>query len=85
MSISLRSPSLATALPPDPDAEPLYVDIVCLPPLAGVASELEVGDHVAVFGRLDHNEWVAEDGIRRARWQVIAREVIILRRSSQAA
>jgi hypothetical protein len=50
---------------PEADAEPLYVDIVCLPPLAGVACELEVGDHVAVFGRLDHNEWVAEDGIRR--------------------
>ena len=40
---------------------------------------------MAVFGRLDHNDWVAEGGIRRARWQVIARDVIILRRSPRGS
>jgi hypothetical protein len=52
----------------DTDAEPLYVDIVCPAPLSRLAVDLEVGDQLAVFGGLDHHEWVAEDGLRRARW-----------------
>ncbi len=46
---------------------------------------LKVRDALAVLGHLDHNEWVAADGIRRARWVVIARELIVLRKAKRAA
>ena len=84
----LSQPAVAFRLQvsrPDADAEPFYVDIVCPPPLCRLAGDLTVSDHLAVFGRLDHNEWVPDDGIRRASGVVIAREVIFLRRSRQAA
>ena len=39
---------------------------------------LEKGRQVAISGRLSHSEWEAEDGSRRSRLQVIAREVEFL-------
>ena len=53
--------------------------------LAGFAFALGPGDHLAAAGRLDRHEWVAEDGIRRARWVVIARKLIVLRNAKRAA
>jgi hypothetical protein len=70
---------------PDVSCEPLHVDIVCPPPLSTFAAGLDVADHLAVRGRLDHHEWVADDGIHRARWQVIARELVLLRPRTRAA
>lgn len=84
----LAQPAVAfrLAVPRDDDgSEPVYVDVVCMQHLAGFAFGLVPGDHLGVAGRLDHNEWVADDGIRRARWVVIARELIVLRHAKRAA
>lgn len=84
----LNQPAVAFRLAvarPDCSSEPLHVDIVCPPPLSSFAAGLDLDDHLAVCGHLDHNEWVADDGIRRARWQVIARELILLRPRTRAA
>ena len=47
----------------DDASEPLHMDVVCVQELAGFAFGLEPGDHLGVAGRLDHNEWVGDDGI----------------------
>jgi len=69
----------------DDSSEPLHVDVICTQHLARFAFALRPGDHLGVAGRLDHHEWVADDGIRRARWVVIARELIVLRHAKRAA
>jgi len=83
----LDQPAVAfrLAVPRDDSSEPLHVDVICTRRRAGFAFALVPGDHLGVAGRLDHHEWVADDGIRRARWVVIAREVIVLRNAKRAA
>jgi single-stranded DNA-binding protein len=84
----LDQPAVAfrLAVARDDDAsDPLHVDVVCVQGLAGFAVGLEPDDHLGVAGRLDHHEWVADDGMRRARWVVIARELIVLRNANRAA
>jgi len=84
----LEQPAVAfrLAVPRDDDgSEPLHVDVVCTQHLARFAFGLRPGDHLGVAGLLDHHEWVADDGIRRARWVVIARELIVLRHAKRAA
>ena len=63
----------------DRDAEPDYVDVVAFDGLAATCLEyLKKGRQVGVSGRLNYSEWEAEDGSRRSRLQVIAREVEFL-------
>ncbi len=63
----------------DRNAAPDYVDVVAFDGLAKTCTDqLEKGRQVAVSGRLSHSEWEAEDGSRRSRLQVIAREVEFL-------
>ena len=63
----------------DREAEPDYVDVVAFDGLAGTCLEyLEKGRQVGVSGRLNYSEWEADDGSRRSRLQVIAREVEFL-------
>ena len=63
----------------DRSAAPDYVDVVAFDGLAKTCTDhLEKGRQVAVAGRLSHSEWEAEDGSRRSRLQVIAREVEFL-------
>jgi single-stranded DNA-binding protein len=69
----------------DPDAEPLYVDVVSTGDLALFCACLEFGDHVAVAGSLDHHEWTGDDGLHRSRWVVVAKELVVLRAAEQAA
>ena len=66
-------------------AEPLYVDVVSQDRLALFGACLEFGDHVAVAGSLDHQEWTGDDGMRRRRWVVVARELVVLRAAKRAA
>ena len=61
------------------------MNVVCTQHLAEFAFEVERGDHLGVADHLDHHVWVADDGIRRARWVVIAREFIVLRGARRAA
>ena len=84
----LTDPAVAFRLlvPRDDDtADPLWVDVVAAGPLARSAFGLETADHVAVAGALDHHEWVGDDGGRRARWVVVARELVVLRAAKRAA
>ena len=70
----------------DRDAEPDYVDVVAFDGLAGTCLEyLEKGRQVGVSGRLNYSEWEADDGSRRSKHQVIARDVEFLggRRSDE--
>jgi len=63
----------------DRKSTPDYVDVVAFDGLAKTCAEhLEKGRQVAVSGRLAHSEWEADDGSRRSRLQVIAREVEFL-------
>jgi len=43
-----------------------------------VADHLTKGRQVAVCGRLEQNDWIAEDGTKRTRLQIIADEVTFL-------
>lgn len=84
----LDQPAVAfrLAVPRDDDrSEPLYVDVVCVQHLGQFAFGLQAGDHLGLAGRLDHHEWVADDGVRRTRWVVIARELIVLRNTKRVA
>ena len=72
----------------DRDAEPDYVDVVAFDGLAGTCLEyLDKGRQVGVSGRLNYSEWEADDGSKRSRHQVIARDVEFLggRRSEEEA
>jgi len=61
------------------DRGAVYIDVVCFGGLAGsVAEYLEKGRQVAVTGRLEHDEWEADDGTRRSRHKVVADEVEFL-------
>ena len=65
----------------DPEAEPVYVDVVAFDGLAKTCAEhLDKGRQVAVSGRLHHSQWEAEDGSPRSRHEVIAREIKFLGR-----
>ena len=70
----------------DREAEPDYVDVVAFDGLAATCLEyLAKGRQVGVVGRLNYSEWEADDGSRRSRHQVIARDVEFLggRRSDE--
>ncbi|MGH9039386.1 MAG: hypothetical protein ACRDZ3_04070 [Acidimicrobiia bacterium] len=69
----------------DEAAEPLHVDVVAAGDLAGPASGLGPADHVGVAGTLDHHERTGDDGMRRARWVVTARELVVQRAARRAA
>lgn len=63
----------------DPGA--VFVDVITFDGLAKtVAGYLAKGRQVAVTGRLEQNEWTADDGAKRSRLQVIADEVTFLDR-----
>lgn len=47
--------------------------------LAGTcAAHLVRGRHIAVTGRLDHNEYTSHDGTRREQWEITATAVTFL-------
>ena len=63
------------------DRGAVYVDVVAFGGLAGsIVEYLAKGRQVAVSGRLEHDQWEAEDGSRRQRHKVIADEVEFLGR-----
>ena len=66
------------------DRGAVYIDVVAFGALAGSIIEyLAKGRQVAVSGRLEHDQWEAEDGSRRQRHKVIADEVEFLGRRRQ--
>jgi single-strand DNA-binding protein len=61
------------------DAGAVFVEVVTFDGLAKTVAEyLTKGRQVAVNGRLEQNEWTAEDGSKRSRIQIIADEVSFL-------
>ena len=67
------------------DRGAVYVDVVAFGGLAGsIVEYLAKGRQVAVSGRLEHDQWEAEDGSRRQRHKVVADEVEFLGRRPDA-
>ena len=61
------------------DRGAVFIDVVCFGGLAeSCGTYLEKGRQVAVTGRLEHDEWEADDGTRRSRHKVVADEVEFL-------
>ena len=61
------------------DRGAVFVDVVTFGGLAeSCGTYLEKGRQVAVTGRLEHDEWEADDGTRRSRHKVVADEVEFL-------
>ena len=62
---------LAVPRPKDRNGDerpPVYIDVSAFGPLAEVCGQyLAKGRQVSVAGRLDHQEWTAQDGPRRQR------------------
>ena len=73
---------LAVPRPKDRNGDerpPVYVDVSAFGPLAEVCGQyLTKGRQVSVSGRLDHQEWTAQDGSRRQRNLVVADSVDFL-------
>jgi excisionase family DNA binding protein len=61
----------------------LHVDVVTFGAVAEAAGDLARGQHVAVSGRLGQREWTSKDGSQHARFEVVADEVEVIRRSEQ--
>jgi len=54
--------------------EPVYVDVITWGPQADACAEyLSKGRQVGVEGRLDYQEWEAEDGSKRSKHAVVGR------------
>jgi single-strand DNA-binding protein len=65
----------------DREAAPVYVDVTVWNAQAETcAQHLAKGRQVGVTGRLDYQEWKAEDGSTRSRHEVIASDVEFLAR-----
>lgn len=78
-SFRLAVPRRRRADGADPGA--VFVEVVTFDGLAKTVSDfLAKGRQVAMSGRLEQNEWTAEDGSKRSRLQVIADEVSFLDR-----
>jgi single-strand DNA-binding protein len=61
------------------DAGAVFIEVVTFDGLAKTVAEyLTKGRQVAINGRLEQNEWTAEDGSKRSRIQIIADEVSFL-------
>lgn len=61
------------------DEGAVFVNVVAYGPLANaVAGYLTKGRQVAVDGRLEHREWTGDDGVYRARHEVVADHVEFL-------
>ncbi|MGZ4216535.1 MAG: single-stranded DNA-binding protein [Solirubrobacteraceae bacterium] len=73
---------LAVQRPPTRDGESRgadYVDVTVFNTQAEVCRQyLSKGRRVAIEGRLQHSEWQAEDGSRRQKLEVVARNVEFL-------
>ena len=60
------------------EVEPHLFDVACFGELAeNVASSVEKGDRLIVFGTLNHQRWQADDGSNRSRVKVYADDVAI--------
>jgi single-strand DNA-binding protein len=60
---------------------PVYVTVVAFGAQARTSADyLAKGRQVAITGRLDHQEWTADDGSKRSTLQVIASDVQFLDR-----
>ncbi len=61
------------------DRGAVFVDITCFAGLADVCGEhLVKGRRIGVSGRLEHNQWEAQDGSKRQRHYVVAEAVEFL-------
>lgn len=63
------------------DRGAVYIDVEAWDAQARTAAEyLAKGRHVAITGRLELDEWKADDGTRRQRHKIVARDVEFLDR-----
>lgn len=61
------------------DRGAVYIDIVAFERLGqNCAKHLRKGTRVAIDGRLEYSQWVAEDGTNRSKHEVIAQEIEFL-------
>lgn len=63
---------LRLAIPRRHGDDAVFIDVVAFDKEAERAARLVKGQRVWVKGRLDHREWVADDGSRRQSHQVVA-------------
>lgn len=68
------------------DQGAVFIDVVSFGPRAeAVAEHMAKGRQVAVSGRLEYQEWKAQDGSPRSRHEVIGEQVQFLDRPSESA
>lgn len=61
------------------DRGAIYIDVTAFERQAqNCAKYLRKGSRVAIDGRLEHSQWTAEDGQKRAKHEIVAQEVEFL-------
>ena len=61
------------------DRGAVFIDVTTFGPLAGICAQyLSKGRRVAVNGRLELDEWAAQDGSQRRRHKIVAEQVEFL-------
>lgn len=66
------------------DRGAVFVDVTAFGPLAGICGKyLSKGRRIAVDGRLELDEWAAQDGSQRRRHKIVAEQVEFLDNAGQ--